>query len=62
MPNLVGTGDLLLVFNHSAYDPEFDHYGMRTPLSIALSIDEGETWHTIRDIETDPEWEFTNPA
>lgn len=56
------TGDLLLVFNHSPYDPAFDHYGMRTPLSIALSSDEGETWHTIRDIETDPEWEFTNPA
>jgi len=56
------TGDLLLVWNHSPYDPRFDHYGKRTPLSVALSRDDGETWEKIKDVETDPEWEFTNPA
>jgi len=56
------TGDLLLVWNDSPYDPRFDHYGIRSPLSIAISRDEGETWHKSKDIETDPTWEFTNPA
>ena len=57
-----GNGDLFLVWNHSAYDPRFDHYGKRTPLSVAISTDDGQTWNKIKNIETDPEWEFTNPA
>lgn len=56
------TGDLLLVWNHSLYDPKFDHYGKRTPLSVAISRDDGCTWEKIKDIETDPGWEFTNPS
>lgn len=32
------------------------------PFSVAISKDEGETWERIKDIETDPEWEFTNPV
>lgn len=55
------TGDLLLVWNHSLYDPKFDHSGFRTPLTVAISKDEGRTWGGVKDIETDPEWEFTNP-
>jgi len=56
------TGDLVVIWNHSLYDPKFDHYGLRTPLTVAISRDEGETWENIKDIETDPEWEFTNPV
>lgn len=56
------TGDLLLIWNDSPYDPKFDHYGIRSPLSAAISKDEGFTWQKSKAIETDPEWEFTNPA
>jgi len=56
------TGDLLLVWNNSPYDPEFDHYGKRTPLTVAISRDDGRTWENFKDLETDPEWEFTNPS
>jgi len=56
------TGHLLLIWNHSGYDPKFDHYGKRTPLSVAVSEDDGETWGRIKNIETDPGWEFTNPC
>jgi sialidase-1 len=56
------TGDLLLVWNHSMYDPGFDGFGVRSPLSVAISKDEAESWEKIKNIETDPEWEFTNPA
>lgn len=65
MPCLVripSTGDLLLIWNHSRYDPEFDHCGKRTPLTSAVSRDEGRTWEHIKDIETDPDYEFTNPS
>ena len=56
------TGDLLLIWNDSPYDGKFDHYGVRSPLSAAISKDDGLTWGPSRAIETDPEWEFTNPA
>ncbi len=55
------TGDLLLIWNNSLYDPAFDHYGKTTPLTAAISRNEGRTWENVKDIETDPEWEFTNP-
>ncbi len=56
------TGDLLLVWNHSDYDPQFDHFGKRMPLTVGISRDDGHSWQNIRDIETDPEFEFTNPS
>jgi sialidase-1 len=56
------TGDLMIVWNHSLYDPKFDHYGKRTPLTVAVSKDDGKTWEKLKDIETDQEFEFTNPA
>jgi hypothetical protein len=40
-----GTGDLLLIFNGSKFDPKWpSHFGKRTPLSTAVSTDEGRTW------------------
>ncbi|MBX7256815.1 MAG: glycoside hydrolase [Candidatus Hydrogenedentes bacterium] len=45
------TGDWLLIFN-PVTDANADHGGQRTPLSSAISKDEGKTWSTTRDIET----------
>jgi predicted neuraminidase len=47
------SGAWVLVFNNSRFD--------RTPLSAALSRDEGETWSDIKDIENEP-GEFSYPA
>jgi predicted neuraminidase len=46
-------GHLVLAFNNSPTD--------RTPLSIALSEDDGRTWPWVRDLETDP-GEFSYPS
>jgi sialidase-1 len=57
------TGDLLLVWNASRYDPKhFSHFGKRTPLSAAVSKDDGKTWSAPRHIETDPNKAFSNPG
>ena len=56
------TGDLLLIWNNSHYAPAFDHYGKRTPLTAAISKDEGHSWENFKNIESDPNWEFTNPS
>ena len=44
------TGDLLLAWNHN-YEPGAGHCGRRTPLSAAISADEGRTWTNVRDLE-----------
>jgi sialidase-1 len=46
------TGHLLLVWNNN------DRTARRTPLSAAISKDEGKTWSTPRDLETDPQGHF----
>lgn len=57
------TGDLLMVWNNSPYDPGFrSHYGKRSPLSAAVSADEGSTWGLVRDLEDDPGRAFSNPG
>jgi len=56
------TGDLLLIWNHSEYDPAFDHMGRRSPLTCAVSRDGGRTWSAGRNLEDDPAIEFTNIA
>ncbi len=45
------TGDWLLIFNDSI-DPKHHHHGTRTPLTAAVSTDEGRTWKHQRNIET----------
>jgi photosystem II stability/assembly factor-like uncharacterized protein len=48
------TGDLLLVWNdHSRVDGSLQ--GKRTPLSAAVSRDEGKTWDRSKVIEDDPD-------
>ncbi|MFO0954043.1 MAG: exo-alpha-sialidase [Isosphaeraceae bacterium] len=46
------TGDLLLVWNDTFRAGE-GHGGKRTPLTAAVSTDEGRTWAFRRDVETD---------
>lgn len=47
------TGDLLMVWNnHRDIDPKLR--GKRTPLSVAVSKDEGKTWEHIQNIEDNP--------
>jgi hypothetical protein len=48
------TGDLLLVWNnHAGIDPALA--GKRTPLSTAISDDEGAHWRHLRVVEGDPD-------
>lgn len=56
------TGDLLMIWNDS-FDPAFrSHYGKRSPLTAAISKDNGRTWQNLRNIETDPKRAFSNPG
>ena len=55
MPSLTripATGHLLLIWNNAPYDHAYDHSGKRTPLTAAVSSDEGKTWTHKRDLET----------
>ena len=47
------TGDLLLVWNNT-YHPEDANGGPRTPLTLAISRDEGKTWEKMKTLESDP--------
>jgi hypothetical protein len=48
------TGDLLLVWNNNGgEDPAIK--GKRTPLTVAISKDEGKTWQKIKNVEADPD-------
>lgn len=47
------TGDLLLVWNNN-HEPKAGHSGRRTPLTVAVSADEGKTWAHVRSLEADP--------
>lgn len=48
------TGDLLLVWNDT-YSKGKGHGGKRTPLTAAVSSDEGKTWKHVRNLETSPD-------
>ena len=56
------TGDLLVVWNdyESRLDPKRKggHDGRRTPLSVAISRDDGITWQGAHNIEDDPKGHF----
>ena len=57
------TGDLMIVWNDSPYDPAFaSHYGRRSPLTVAISRDEGTTWTNRRNVEEDPRRAYSNPG
>lgn len=48
------TGDLLMVWNNNGGEnPAMK--GKRTPLTVAISKDEGKTWERVKNIEEDPD-------
>lgn len=49
------TGHLFMVWNNNKTSDKAWHGGVRTPLTIATSKDEGKTWENIKNIETDPD-------
>ncbi len=55
-----GRKELVLFWNASKFNPKHHHFGERTPLSAAVSADDGRTWRKVGDIETDPVAGFTN--
>ena len=50
------TGELLLVYN-----PVRENFGLRSPISVAVSRDGGESWEKLCDLEAEP-GEFSYPA
>ena len=52
------TGDLLLVWNNT-FREGTDHGGRRTPLTAAISSDEGQTWKIVGDLESNPNRTFS---
>lgn len=48
------TGDLVLIWNNT-YEAGAGHGGKRTPLTAAVSSDEGRTWTNVRNLESDPD-------
>ncbi len=62
LTRIPATGDLIVIWNHSPYDPNHVQFGIRRPLSYALSADEGETWSRPVDVETDAAYTYSMPV
>ncbi|NLD87957.1 MAG: exo-alpha-sialidase [Clostridiales bacterium] len=61
--NVPSSRAMVVIWNNSEYDMNWrSHYGKRTPLTIALTFDDGKTFKYLRDIETEPNTAFTNPG
>ncbi len=60
LKRIAKTGDLLLVWNHTR--PTINNSLPRTPLTSAISRDEGKTWTHFRDIETHVGYDCAYPA
>ncbi len=52
------TGDLLVIWNN-VFNPIGGHFGARTPLTAAISDDDGKSWSRIRNIEEEPEFAYS---
>lgn len=63
LTRIPSTGDLLACWNYD-FKPHWTrrHYGLRCPLTVAISKDGGETWENIKDLEDDHRYSFGNPA
>jgi sialidase-1 len=55
-----GSKDVVLFWNNSKFNKRHHHLGERTPLSAAISSDNGKTWRKIGNIADDPNAEYTN--
>lgn len=62
MVRIPASGDLLMVWNNNKMVEKAWHGGKRTPLTMAISKDEGKTWINTKDIETDPDGWFCYTA
>ncbi len=62
MKRIPQTGDLLLVWNDNGAKGPGYFKGKRTPLTIAISKDEGKTWQKQKNIEDDPDGTFCYTA
>ncbi len=56
------TGDLLAMWNHSKYDPHHPQFGIRRPISVAISRDDGANWSKSIPLETDPQYTYAMPV
>ena len=52
------TGDLVLIFNDT-FTPGAGHGGKRTPLTVAISSDDGLTWKNVVNLESDASKTFS---
>jgi hypothetical protein len=55
-----GSKDIVLFWNNSKFNKRHHHFGGRTPLTAAISSDNGKTWRKIGNIADDPKAEYTN--
>lgn len=55
-----GTDDIVLFWNNSKFNNKHHHFGERTPLTAAISSDNGYSWQVIGHIDEEPGVEFTN--
>ena len=58
MRRIPSTGDLVLIFNDT-FTPGAGHGGKRTPLTAAVSSDEGLTWKNVGNLEADARKTFS---
>ena len=49
--------DLLIVWNNN-YQADHPGFGKRTPLTAAISTDNGKTWEHVKNIETEPDHSY----
>jgi sialidase-1 len=55
------TGDLIAIWNDN-YEPGHHHAGERTPLAVAVSGDEGESWGNKQYLEIARPGNFSTPT
>ena len=55
-----GSKDIVLFWNNSKFNRKHHHFGRRSPLTAAISSDNGKSWRTIGNIADDPKAEYTN--
>lgn len=54
---------IMVIWNNAEYNMHWSsHYGKRSPLTAAISVDGGKTFTDFWDIETDPTIGFSNPG
>ncbi len=54
--------DLMVVWNNSPFLTQLDHSGHRSPLTVAISKDNGASWQNFKNIEDAPDGAFSNPG